>query len=98
MQGDGGGACTYLWCCGSCDAASSSVSCCRTVAKAVPAIIFLVTAAQMISDNVPWWPGRTRANTPEWTATRDIWNSTADEIDAQMSKSFSAPSDAVNVR
>ena len=75
---------------------------CRTIAKAVPAIIFLVTAVQMLSDNVPWWPGRTNSNErPEWTrpasSSKDDWNSTAEEIQAEMSASFSAPSSAVNV-
>lgn len=31
------------------------------------------------------------------TSTNDIWTSSADEIDAEMSMSFSSPSDAVKV-
>ena len=68
------------------------------------AIIFLVIAIHLISENAPWWPsGRNKDSiySAVWkkhtSNGKDIWNSTADDIQAEMSKSFSAPSDTVKV-
>lgn len=52
----------------------------------------------MLSDNLPWWPSVSRNKLDGYTrVSRDIWNSSTDDVDADTTISFSAPSETIVV-
>lgn len=58
----------------------------------------VATAIQMLSDILPWWPSASRNNVADYTrVSKDIWNSSTDDVDADTTISFSAPSEIIEV-